>query len=150
MLTRSIPAHAGEPLVVRQLYAVDLVYPRPRGGTVGVKPLYLTVIGLSPPTRGNRRQPEHRVVKTGSIPAHAGEPPASASPHSPERVYPRPRGGTPQTSRADAERRGLSPPTRGNPRWRVTYAYTAGSIPAHAGEPLGRVILDGPHYRGRE
>ena len=38
----------------------------------------------------------------------------------------------------DYQPRGLSPPTRGNPRYGSPPPVKRGSIPAHAGEPLGR------------
>ena len=100
--------------------------------------------GLSPPTRGNRGRGLPTTPRPGSIPAHAGEPvhglrngyfrgrgagsipahagePGSAIPATRGRkvavpVYPRPRGGTVSTSMAKETSRGLSPPTRGNPR----------------------------------
>ena len=54
------------------------------------------------------------------------------------RVYPRPRGGTFRRRPAPRRFRGLSPPTRGNPAHGEGYRAHEGSIPAHAGEPLGR------------
>ena len=52
-----------------------------------------TVKGLSPRVRGNRAVHKARTVGIGSIPAHAGEPPAAAVARSPS-VYPRACGGT--------------------------------------------------------
>ena len=50
--------------------------------------------GLSPPTRGNRASHIHISSRTGSIPAHAGEPLRFFLPLGQVEVYPRPRGGT--------------------------------------------------------
>ena len=73
--------------------------------------------------------------REGSIPAHAGEPPPPASRRRVASVYPRPRGGTPICESCRSGRAGLSPPTRGNPRFSPPRALSSRSIPAHAGEP---------------
>ena len=99
--------------------------------------------GLSPPTRGN---PQGRGLHSragGSIPAHAGEPRAGDFRRRRDAVYPRPRGGTARRMRQSASGRGLSPPTRGNPLPADTAESPAGSIPAHAGEPIGGRIVAG-------
>ena len=51
--TRSIPAHAGEPVGIAGAQAVFEVYPRPRGGTARMRACFPSRAGLSPPTRGN-------------------------------------------------------------------------------------------------
>ena len=71
---RSIPAHAGEPRPVRLSRQSSWVYPRPRGGTDVDLTNAEDGWGLSPPTRGNRRRPDQRGGRMGSIPVHAGEP----------------------------------------------------------------------------
>ena len=115
--------------------SVSAVYPRPRGGTSKPPKTFLGSWGLSPPTRGNRLPRRAARSQSGSIPAHAGEPARSRpSPESRE-VYPRPRGGTMERLARRARRRGLSPPTRGNPGLRERRGLVDGSIPAHAGEP---------------
>ena len=90
----SIPAHAGEPAVVFRWRTQRSVYPRPRGGTASTRSRLRSSRGLSPPTRGNRDCDDMRESRRGSIPAHAGEPPAPARRARPRGVYPRPRGGT--------------------------------------------------------
>ena len=152
---RSIPAHAGEPRHTCERGARHGVYPRPRGGTRR-RPRYPSaVVGLSPPTRGNRAhrgaagdaagsipatrgnpvRPAVVVQVQGSIPAHAGEPTRRRSRDVVDRVYPRPRGGTRITRTPPRRTSGLSPPTRGNPLVIMKIALRHRSIPAHAGEP---------------
>ena len=128
--------------------------------------------GLSPPTRGNQRR--HKPLgesHRGSIPAHAGEPiglsganrahagglspPTRGNPmrkrrreRLPNRVYPRPRGGTGATPLVCQFAVGLSPPTRGNPQRenQRPHADPRRSIPAHAGEPLSRGRSQRPRF----
>ena len=54
-------------------------------------------------------------------------------------VYPRPRGGAPAAANTPAPGYGLSPPTRGSHRHVAAVPRSAGSIPAHAGEPTNEV-----------
>ena len=91
---RSIPAHAGEPLMALYDTPHAEVYPRPRGGTLVSRRSVYRAIGLSPPTRGNRRNRHSSDTRAGSIPAHAGEPRRCGGQEDSDRVYPRPRGGT--------------------------------------------------------
>ena len=139
----SIPAHAGEPRGGGFGARRSRVYPRPRGGTVFVNARAVRPLGLSPPTRGNPVSGVDGVQRLGSIPAHAGEPrsrlPAPRAPG----VYPRPRGGTERNGGEDKMRKGLSPPTRGNPVLVDRRIHAQRSIPAHAGEP------DEFHWRQR-
>ena len=51
----SIPAHAGEPAHFAHFAHFAQVYPRPRGGTSSPYCALVSGMGLSPPTRGNRR-----------------------------------------------------------------------------------------------
>ena len=71
--------------------------------------------GLSPPTRGNPSGRAFLFATKRSIPAHAGEPQLYAGEAQGYEVYPRPRGGTAVLRPRDADIRGLSAPTRGNP-----------------------------------
>ena len=86
------------------------------------------------PTRGlhNRR---------GSIPARAGEPLSIDERRGSMRVYPRTGGGTNRPLTDGSDYVGLSPHGRGNPAAWTTADLTFGSIPARAGEPLGRGII---------
>ena len=131
----SIPAHAGEPHAPATAPDRHRVYPRPRGGTLNDLAAHESQIGLSPPTRGNRRRARHVGIHAGSIPAHAGEPSVIGARGITAKVYPRPRGGTHRRQTPLAAGRGLSPPTRGNRLSPRRKSPPARSIPAHAGEP---------------
>ena len=113
-IRRSIPAHAGEPLTARRGLGAKRVYPRPRGGTVDAVDPADYAGGLSPPTWGNLRHAPAARFAARSIPAHAGEPTDANHARRSVSVYPRPRGGTTPSRRADPYVDGLSPPTRGN------------------------------------
>ena len=135
----SIPAHAGEPRGGVNKNALDMVYPRPRGGTAARRLAVRQLNGLSPPTRGNRRDSPSSPLTPGSIPAHAGEPCRAQGVNGRRAVYPRPRGGTTQASLACCGFHGLSPPTRGNHPCERAQGVSGRSIPAHAGEPVSLV-----------
>ena len=134
-LSRSIPAHAGEPADASPSPAHATVYPRPRGGTSALAFLPFHSGGLSPPTRGNLALNRRELAKTRSIPAHAGEPSINRPRTFSSSVYPRPRGGTPPVAGSVNLSGGLSPPTRGNLIFSIQANKAHGSIPAHAGEP---------------
>ena len=133
---RSIPAHAGEPLRPVPRRSRHAVYPRPRGGTSVDTASSFWVRALSPPTRGNLARRVADIERSRSIPAHAGEPWPTGTPRPKPTVYPRPRGGTTYSLVNNPPAGGLSPPTRGNHRAYLLKHKPAGSIPAHAGEPL--------------
>ena len=91
--------------------------------------------GLSPRVRGNPT-PEAACTKPkGSIPACAGEPPASARWGGICKVYPRVCGGTRQSPTGTGQGIGLSPRVRGNPELIPFSSPRKRSIPACAGEP---------------
>ena len=90
----SIPACAGEPHDDECGNGRNRVYPRVCGGTPVAIPEAGHVQGLSPRVRGNPLRLGLIVVVDRSIPACAGEPPASQSDTRPDRVYPRVCGGT--------------------------------------------------------
>ena len=140
----SIPAHAGEPLPNAHHPILRWVYPRPRGGTALRVGHWRNPGGLSPPTRGNRTCKSALQLWTGSIPAHAGEPNPRPLFDAEVKVYPRPRGGTQKRGRHQNAPKGLSPPTRGNPRATIMGDGVDGSIPAHAGEPRPRPLGRAP------
>ena len=71
---RSIPAHAGQPGVVRLDVFKGRVYPRACGATPGRRSCLPRCVGLSPRMRGNPLPSNVCGVRCGSIPAHAGQP----------------------------------------------------------------------------
>ena len=134
-LTRSIPAHAGEPRGCNAPQPLAPVYPRPRGGAISFLVRRHPSSGLSPPTRGSHVVLRGVLQLSRSIPAHAGEPADTARRLPGSRVYPRPRGGAAPTVSIDSVADGLSPPTRGSLAGFAPFDGPLRSIPAHAGEP---------------
>ena len=132
---RSIPARAGEPPSSPCSSPPPSVYPRACGGTMSSRRSSMSPSGLSPRVRGNPRLPPRAGIRTGSIPARAGEPvprgPGALQPG----VYPRACGGTQHGPPPRWRSSGLSPRVRGNPAWTTAALAVLGSIPARAGEP---------------
>ena len=131
----SIPACAGEPMVVRRMAESCGVYPRVCGGTADQPPSSLSPPGLSPRVRGNPVIIAYYYHTLGSIPACAGEPDCSFHACLLYRVYPRVCGGTSGTRSGGGLCGGLSPRVRGNRRRCPGCRRSGGSIPACAGEP---------------
>ena len=145
-IVRSIPACAGEPMPSRQTTPLPSVYPRVCGGTRQPHHPRLPVPGLSPRVRGNPAYNSSGMSGQRSIPACAGEPRWANFRRPRAGVYPRVCGGTGGPGPLTRGRKGLSPRVRGN-RGAYSYAqFFRGSIPACAGEPLGRIAGAG---RGR-
>ncbi len=129
------------------------VDPRARGGASPRRTAWPPWTGRSPRTRGSLRLAVRRRMTQGSIPAHAGEPQSMPRQAVPLGVDPRARGGArPPAPRAwPAE--GRSPRTRGSRHARGAGGLRAGSIPAHAGEPICHIASRGmprvdPRARG--
>ena len=137
----SIPACAGEPSRIRLEWRRSRVYPRVCGGTFFTRSQQALHKGLSPRVRGNPYRYERPHDPPGSIPACAGEPPATRCPTAVSQVYPRVCGGTLEGRNKGASKVGLSPRVRGNPGKPKRSAQREGSIPACAGEPLPRLLL---------
>ena len=131
----SIPARAGEPSTPTFPTSTCRVYPRACGGTFPVGDAGELLDGLSPRVRGNRKNARPTGMRSGSIPARAGEPLRIQPRPVMSTVYPRACGGTSSQSTKPAGGRGLSPRVRGNQRAGVNRMAMAGSIPARAGEP---------------
>ena len=74
LLSRSIPAPAGEPLGADQQATGVAVYPRACGGTSVTEGAPGTPVGLSPRLRGNLAALASSLALARSIPAPAGEP----------------------------------------------------------------------------
>ena len=90
----TIPACAGEPGSGSSPRAVGRDYPRVCGGTAIQDGRVLDTLGLSPRVRGNREQLDDCRDLLRTIPACAGEPPATSTPRASSRDYPRVCGGT--------------------------------------------------------
>ena len=131
----SIPACAGEPFTISQPRCSRRVYPRVCGGTFASLPRIASMVGLSPRVRGNHRKRRAEQWRKGSIPACAGEPPASSAVPTRRWVYPRVCGGTHVRGTNRRRRKGLSPRVRGNLGGGPGEEAGVGSIPACAGEP---------------
>ena len=131
----SIPACAGEPSRSPTPGRSGWVYPRVCGGTGACEPWGRIAYGLSPRVRGNREDVTRFVMRRGSIPACAGEPPKDMVCLVTSGVYPRVCGGTFSIPLPSQTLRGLSPRVRGNQYRRARCPYSSGSIPACAGEP---------------
>ena len=110
----SIPAHAGEPFSFFIFLTPLKVYPRACGGTVSGQLFGIDDQGLSPRMRGNRVRASGSGQRSGSIPAHAGEPRVHLRLREEAGVYPRACGGTLFLLDDDHGIKGLSPRMRGN------------------------------------
>ena len=132
--SRSIPACAGEAEQLIHIGHRDRVYPRVRGGSMGLFFVMVRRWGLSPRARG--KPPRHCAVghRIGSIPACAGEAIHPPPPASPPRVYPRVRGGSPRRPALACPIPGLSPRARGKRIGAADREPSSRSIPACAGE----------------
>ena len=133
----SIPARAGEPGPASASGSPPRVYPRTGGGTPFAIRKAISVRGLSPHGRGNRRHRRQFAVSRGSIPARAGEPARSGRASDARGVYPRTGGGTEAKIFDTLPRDGVYPRTGGGTRDTFIGGRLAaqGSIPARAGEP---------------
>ena len=138
LLTRSIPACAGEPGNAGAGGRQRKVYPRVCGGTFKRLVRRIETVGLSPRVRGNPLPTRAPGETVGSIPACAGEPACRSSASAFSRVYPRVCGGTFKRLVRRIETVGLSPRVRGNHARRWNQCGWIGSIPACAGEPIQR------------
>ncbi len=134
----SIPARAGEPLLIKAVTSLSWVYPRPRGGAAQSVRTITRADGLSPPARGSLLFPPRERGGLRSIPARAGEPSLFQFLYRALPVYPRPRGGASYVVGMLDRPEGLSPPARGSRRERHPAVRRPGSIPARAGEPCSR------------
>ena len=143
-VARSIPACAGEPLLWRVESLTCPVYPRVCGGAFSCGLAMTGPLGLSPRVRGSHHH-VHRVAhEAGSIPACAGEPSVTRSISRLRPVYPRVCGGADALGSALESYTGLSPRVRGSRRRQRDLVDAHGSIPACAGEPVCRIMLNCP------
>ena len=147
-----IPAHAGQPYAARRGCDLPRAYPRSLGATSAWTTREVAGQGLSPLTRGNRRDVGDQPVEEGPIPAHAGQPRRDPVRRHRARAYPRSRGATATFQALGGPDWGLSPLTRGNLRGRLGRCCVWGPIPAHAGQPcehLADAVLGRAYPRSR-
>ena len=169
----SIPAWAGEPAMTHRSFHSGTVHPRVGGGAGSSATASRDGPGPSPRGRGSRDQRPDGDGAPRSIPAWAGEPPASSTAPLSSKVHPRVGGGALRRCVSWSVSGGPSPRGRGSLAELVEDALDPGSIPAWAGEPrhetlpggfaavhprvgggaLNRVVLNraviGPSPRGR-
>ena len=132
--TRSIPACAGEALLVIGRHPDAGVYPRVCGGSVAAGRERRQQLGLSPRVRGKLARCIPRTDAERSIPACAGEALVCRPPSLHGEVYPRVCGGSYSSYPGLPLAYGLSPRVRGKQRYRRPPAAGRQSIPACAGE----------------
>ncbi len=135
---RSIPATAGEPVMISSTKCAARVHPRDRGGADKSILDYLKKAGPSPRPRGSLLATALGLRAVGSIPATAGEPGGHAQRERMRRVHPRDRGGALGFSAGRNDLVGPSPRPRGSQVHDLASERAEGSIPATAGEPRGR------------
>ena len=131
----SIPACAGQPIVLPTYGHSHEVYPRVCGATSITGLRRLLQVGLSPRVRGNLPPAAGHPHGDGSIPACAGQPAYEFRGLHSSGVYPRVCGATVDENRHGFPTKGLSPRVRGNPFERMAGHSSQGSIPACAGQP---------------
>jgi len=133
----SIPAHAGETIMLWAKNTNTWVDPRSRGGDSDESMALGWISGRSPLTRGRRSNTATGQWLDRSIPAHAGETPAQRLVCHLQTVDPRSRGGDHHPRFALQSLEGRSPLTRGRQSGLSPSRCTIRSIPAHAGETPG-------------
>ena len=142
-LSRSIPAWAGETILLVSAKSALAVYPRVGGGNARRLRLRRRLRGLSPRGRGKPSRTAALAASWGSIPAWAGETPLPGGGNVLEVVYPRVGGGNFTRQCAGKTVAGLSPRGRGKRRLRHQAGARRRSIPAWAGETADCATADG-------
>ena len=135
---RSIPASAGNPKVCPRETPPPRVHPRERGESTDTPSRGRQGRGPSPRARGILLHPTRLQACGGSIPASAGNPRVRVSPHREHRVHPRERGESRFSFGRFSFGRGPSPRARGILIRRLRRRSGPRSIPASAGNPIGR------------
>ena len=133
---RSIPAWAGETAAFAADFTDGEVYPRVGGGNIFIRYRDDAVLGLSPRGRGKQRGCATGEILPRSIPAWAGETPASIAAIRCIEVYPRVGGGNAALCPLPTVGQGLSPRGRGKPAESKNPPEKPRSIPAWAGETI--------------
>ena len=132
----SIPARAGETIVLPRWRVAAAVHPRACGGNCPFSRHLNGDSGPSPRVRGKPRGLHSDDPLGGSIPARAGETEALAALADGEEVHPRACGGNRDAGISAVFPNGPSPRVRGKRRFGNSSRGCAGSIPARAGETI--------------
>ena len=135
----SIPAHAGQTEARRRPSPQPEVDPRSRGADAEEWAVHDYDDGRSPLTRGRHSGQVRAGQQLGSIPAHAGQTTAAATPSAPAMVDPRSRGADSVRSGLENTTVGRSPLTRGRLSSPQHPPQRLRSIPAHAGQTSSMV-----------
>ncbi len=142
VMTRFIPAHAGNRPAHSMASARWPVHPRTRGEQSRVVGLKLTFTGSSPHTRGTDAAEADDVGDSRFIPAHAGNSAALAPRKFAGPVHPRTRGEQSSFSPSNDAAIGSSPHTRGTVVFAEGLIDRIRFIPAHAGNsPAARTAM---------
>ena len=147
----SIPAGAGNPPSPRRTASASRVHPRGCGESVGGANPDVPGFGPSPRVRGIHQQVRRGLDHLRSIPAGAGNPPCHPARSTAFRVHPRGCGESGGGEIGSVGCRGPSPRVRGILQVDRAQAAYRGSIPAGAGNPSCRSILNAAawvHPRG--
>ena len=135
LLSRSIPACAGQPRGEGERRMCQRVYPRVCGAASSEREQAEGDGGLSPRVRGSHQSRLSEHDGLWSIPACAGQPPAGVELSVPATVYPRVCGAASSTPAGANSPQGLSPRVRGSRYPDRRRRKGVGSIPACAGQP---------------
>ena len=135
VLARTIPARAGEPILIAGTLRIIWDHPRAGGGTAPSATRLDIMAGPSPRGRGNHRLTINWRIFRGTIPARAGEPGSLSGMSSLLGDHPRAGGGTVGAQQHLRFQGGPSPRGRGNRPRGSRCRRPPGTIPARAGEP---------------
>ena len=135
---RSIPARAGETALLIRSVRDTRVHPRACGGNSGKGSWRPACRGPSPRVRGKPAVGVALMAVARSIPARAGETLGRWGFVASKGVHPRACGGNHRQLPGPGHLRGPSPRVRGKRRPGAVRERHRGSIPARAGETLGR------------
>ncbi|SVL67614.1 Domain of uncharacterised function (DUF2825) [Klebsiella pneumoniae] len=133
IVSRFIPADAGNTIVTGRPTGFGTVYPRWRGEHESAAPPGVLRFGLSPLARGTRLRIVRSTFCSGFIPAGAGNTPPGGFRPGPAAVYPRWRGEHMARGPGRGIESGLSPLARGTPTRHATSTRRVRFIPAGAG-----------------
>ena len=133
LITRFIPAYAGNAPAIAALRTPLPVHPRIRGERISRLKLVALTYGSSPHTRGTPHPGDIHQQRIRFIPAYAGNAMTRMFLWDTTAVHPRIRGERPYTAHASERSAGSSPHTRGTPGPLEFTRPAARFIPAYAG-----------------